>query len=1481
MKVSELFLYLSERYKTRTRLQFSTTQRLLAIGLWVLATAVAVILNRDWYAIEWGEVLYFLTLYTISAILSVRLRMGAYIGLANTSLVAATLVMGYQRALLLSPLMALILLPVVLALSLFVGGLRRYQSIILFESLWHSASLAISLLPSGWLYDQLGGVTYPTFINAAQFALVLLLITLIFAFDTALLMVWLALSGVGLGNFWRTHGWSYTASGLLLTCVFAPLIASRTILPEHLRGVGIIPYALGALLLYRITWVQIKLTDRLDDLHLLNSISQALNSTLDFERLLQIIQDQIGKLLDTSGFFLGLIDEARSSLYFPVRYEDGERLPPISRPFANGLAEHMIRTRKPLLITHNALAEVARLGLEPAGRPAKCFAGVPILAGERVIGVMGLRSYQQEYAYDLDDLRLLETIAASGAVALQNAQLYRQSQRQASELSSLNKVSALVSTNPRLDEVIETICQVVVDVTQCQKSAIFLLDPESNLYQLVGSIGLGEEYRSHLHQLDSTTSDHALVLRTKQAFVVHDISTEPALQALEKTRQALAADGVRSFIDVPMRIGETVIGSLTAYYDQPRHFDPAEIELLSTLSGQVAIAVENARLFNDTRTRARQIEVLYQTGRAVNASLSVQNVLHAVTTSLIGVLGVETCATLLAEEGGRELRTALWMVREYDRVIEHTVDGEAFAIADMPRTARAIREEDVIVLQRSALKQTEEKQRLLDHYGLRSGIGLPLAMHGELIGLIVLGNQRLPRSFDPETLRLAHALANQAAIAIQNARLFERTDVALARRLDEISALETISQRMTRRLDLHAVIEQVVNAAAGATNADLCEVALLDPQTDLLHVMVRHGMADQREEATTWAANLGLTGRSLQTGEAVRVDDVTQVPEYLCIRPDVRSEMAVPIILDGQRLGVINLESVQPSAFDADQERFVTSLAEHAAIAIQNARLFEAVQQRAVEFQTLRAIAVDLLSEADLQHRLQVIAREALKRAQARDIHIYLYDQASDTLTFGTSLWNTGEIDQEFAPPRPHGMTATAARSGERLVIRNPHEHPLFRDAPHEWGTIEAIVSVPLKQADEVIGVFNIAFDQQASLTDDTLHFLDLLATQAAVAIVNARLAEATRTSRDRLQAVLDSINDGILMFDVNGRLVLANPRTEYLLNIRTREFMGQHFIRILKRLGRMFTDEEAFSIRDAVELIRSAQENPAMMTRRKYTLSHPTVRVIEETSLAVIGANEEILGRLFILRDITQEYEMEVYRQEMSHMLVHDLRSPLAGVITGLTIAMEEMEEGAEGTPQTTLASTVRVALNSANDLLHLVEAILDVNKLEAGEVPLALEEVNLREIARQAYETLSRTAAEANIEVTIRAPEELPSIHADLGQIRRVMINLLDNALRYTPENGRIGIEIEATPAYHTVTIYDTGEGVPPELRERIFERFAQGDVTRRKRGPKGSGLGLTFCRLAVEAHGGRIWVTDGPEGGAAFHFTLPTGLMTGSMD
>ncbi len=221
--------------------------------------------------------------------------------------------------------------------------------------------------------------------------------------------------------------------------------------------------------------------------------------------------------------------------------------------------------------------------------------------------------------------------------------------------------------------------------------------------------------------------------------------------------------------------------------------------------------------------------------------------------------------------------------------------------------------------------------------------------------------------------------------------------------------------------------------------------------------------------------------------------------------------------------------------------------------------------------------------------------------------------------------------------------------------------------------------------------------------------------------------------------------------------------------------------------------------------------------------------------------------------------------REDLTHMLVHDLRTPLTGIITSL----QTLQMGVVGELEADQAEMVDFAVSDGQRLLEMVNQILDVSRLEAGEMPLKLEEVELCELAEAACRVAQPIAAESGITLTNSCNGLRARLDAEL--MRRVLVNLIGNALKFTPRNGEVSVTSEPSREGGThVIVRDTGWGIPKSDLKRIFEKYAQ-SKSERKTGPS-SGLGLTFCRLAVEAHGGRIWADSEVGKGTEIHITLP---------
>jgi NtrC-family two-component system sensor histidine kinase KinB len=267
-----------------------------------------------------------------------------------------------------------------------------------------------------------------------------------------------------------------------------------------------------------------------------------------------------------------------------------------------------------------------------------------------------------------------------------------------------------------------------------------------------------------------------------------------------------------------------------------------------------------------------------------------------------------------------------------------------------------------------------------------------------------------------------------------------------------------------------------------------------------------------------------------------------------------------------------------------------------------------------------------------------------------------------------------------------------------------------------------------------------------------------------------------------------------------------------------------------------------------------------------------------------VIDRDGAVVGRLVVFRDVTEEHRLAQMRQNLTDMIVHDLRSPLTAVIGGVQVASDLLRISVE--PEA-IQRALAMADQSCNRLMSLVDSLLDISRLDAGQMPLELQPVSLPALAQSVVQQMEALAQRETITLQLQPVSTVPSVDADYELINRVLINLVDNALKHSPSHSTVTIEIApdagngkreiaeheliseglSVPAVRCAVI-DSGPGIPVEYRKRVFERFAQLDSRR-----KGKGLGLTFCQLVIQAHGGHIWVDDNPAGeGSAFNFTLP---------
>jgi NtrC-family two-component system sensor histidine kinase KinB len=698
------------------------------------------------------------------------------------------------------------------------------------------------------------------------------------------------------------------------------------------------------------------------------------------------------------------------------------------------------------------------------------------------------------------------------------------------------------------------------------------------------------------------------------------------------------------------------------------------------------------------------------------------------------------------------------------------------------------------------------------------------------------------------------------------------------RRLQQLAALESINRELSATRDLQRLFETMVARAMEATGATSGQLGTTDSTSRKLVFVAWQGAALEAaaaERNKSWPLEHGgVAGRVLRTGQAARVSDVRQDPDYIVINPNLRSELCVPIAREGRQLGVIVLESERLDAFSEADQKFVEQLAVQAAMAIDNARLDEEIKTHLREQSLLYEAGATLSSTLDPRQLYRNLAKKLAESVNAEKCVLLDYEPAGETLRM-IDAQDTAQVRAVAAFP----TTGRVLRERTPLVLRTDDPQiPRPEAAALQTEGYGTLLQLPMVAADQVIGLVQLYSREPRDFTGAEIRLAQTLANQAAVSIQNARLFRSVSEGRDRLAAVLNSTREGVLVLDASGLVSLVNPPLEEIWGVPAERIVGRHMLTLIDTPDLQIAERMGFQREEIQELLLTLRAGLALsIPKAQFQISAPKPRFLERSGAPVLDQLTKAIGWVIILRDVTEEKEIEEVRRALSGMIVHDLRSPLTAILASMNLIRSQAPD-----PSAVMTQALEVALRSTNKLLGLVNTLLDISRMESGEVTLNRSLVNLGQLVEEVIADLMPLANEYGVFLINQVQTPLPSVWIDREKVSRVFTNLIDNALKFTPagsqvlvcgayaENGRLP---EVAEVGIQCAVLDSGPGIPEEYQDKIFDRFSQ--IHGRQGRRAGTGLGLAFCKLAIEAHGGTIWVENRPEGGSKFSFTLPINL------
>ncbi len=688
-------------------------------------------------------------------------------------------------------------------------------------------------------------------------------------------------------------------------------------------------------------------------------------------------------------------------------------------------------------------------------------------------------------------------------------------------------------------------------------------------------------------------------------------------------------------------------------------------------------------------------------------------------------------------------------------------------------------------------------------------------------------------------------------------------------------ALGTINQLLqhivSEGLNIDVALPEVLRIAMDVLKAFGGSILVVDEQFRLQHSWLISGWQDEAQaEFLSVAIQEGFAGWVMRNQQPANIPDTRHDTRWLpgpgySSTSEPWSTICVPLIIRNRSVGAITMTRSGIDQFgDADLDLLV-AMAEQAAITIESARLYEVSQQRANELAALVEFTSALSATLDPDQLFHETGKymATLIRADASAIFEWL-PESEHFECRSAQVSEDNVYDEQYllrqVYPGSHQFVSRLIQErtpAQFQLNQLPDDDELYKYM--RGAGIRSLLVVPMLVRDAVLGIAGLAMlRSQEEFESAQVQLAQSLANQAAIALQNARQFERAQAAEARYLSLFEDSINPLVLTDLEGRIVEANRRAWQELGCELNNLTG-HPIGALHQLA----GEDA-----AMDITLPIAEDDAIVRFQSALRRHDKKPLPVEVQVRRTSFHGEPL-LLWSYQDLSQRVALDELRDDLTAMLVHDLQSPLANIISSVDILRQELL-----TDTPTATTLLDIAATSSRNLQNLIHSILDINRLEAGYPLTELSYFDLPDVITEAVQSISASLSQHRAELLFCYDKDLPPAYGEQNMIRRVLVNLLENSVKYSPAGAPVSITVRRLPesTQLLVSVSDQGPGVQPEHRQLIFHKF-QRPRANGTPAVKGLGLGLAFCRLAVEAHGGAIWVDDAPGGGARFNFTLAT--------
>ncbi|MDM8528646.1 GAF domain-containing protein [Anaerolineales bacterium HSG24] len=661
--------------------------------------------------------------------------------------------------------------------------------------------------------------------------------------------------------------------------------------------------------------------------------------SLNIDNVLELLSQHAAQAFKAKPIIVFLRNPAVNA--FSIRYQDHSNDAPVEVRFglSDDLAQWLVDNKDILQLSPTgSVSKQVQINQEELARlnMLNIILCVPLLGSKHILGwfSLGLKSSGQPFGQE--DLTFLSTMSSQTTIALENAQLLQQANQRAAELEALQQISLDVQAEGEPDQLLTSVVEQASKLLDAQGGLVWLLQSDSETLKVVVSYNLDKDYKGRSVKRGEGVTGRVLLLGEAVAVDNYRTFSGRSSEYMDAPFGAV--------LGVPLRWSGQVRGVLTVVHRFGRgaRFQESDIWLISLFASQSAIALEKSQLLQEAKRRAQQLTMLSDISKTISGTLNIRTVLPQVMESAVKILDAEAGSLFLMNQRGDELTFEVVLGPTGSDLVGAKIPVGVGIVGSVGKTKEALIINNVAKDPRWHTAFDEETK-----FKTRDILCVPMISADRIVGVIEVINKKDGLAFVNEDATLLNSFAIQSAIVIENAQIFTRTDQALAERVQELQTLQMFDQELQRSLDLDKVVDISLMYCMDALGVTIGTMGVF--KRDIrsgFYLIAQYGMVSEmrRYKTDMWLVTTGVIGRVARTGEVALIDDVDSDADYMRKSRLTRSMLVVPVIRDDRVIGMIDLESTSTNYFTDDDVAFVQLLASHAAIAIENAQLFEQVK---------------------------------------------------------------------------------------------------------------------------------------------------------------------------------------------------------------------------------------------------------------------------------------------------------------------------------------------------------------------------------------------------------------------------------------------------------------------------------------------------------------------------------------------------------